>query len=80
VDVSIATIVGWIAVLVPAATAVGHAAVLRERVNRLDRSVEDFGKRIGQLEKAKEAAGAVENERIRRRTGAVLAPPRSDDE
>jgi hypothetical protein len=39
-----------LAVLVPAAAAIAHAAVLNEKVRRHDDSIDNFGKRIGNLE------------------------------
>ena len=45
------TITTILAVLVPAASALAGYAVLRERVSRHDRSIENFGERLGQLEK-----------------------------
>lgn len=64
-----------IAVLVPAVTAIVHAATMAEKVRRHDRSIEDFGKRIGKLEGD---ARAIENELSRphypggRDTGGVV--------
>ena len=39
-----------LAVLVPAAAAIAHAAVLNEKVRRHDKSIENFGERINTLE------------------------------
>jgi len=48
-----------VAVAVPAGAALASYATLRERVSRHDRSIEDFGRRIGSLEKT---AAVVDNE------------------
>lgn len=40
-----------LAVLIPAGSALASYAVLRERVNRHDRSLENFGERMGSIEK-----------------------------
>jgi uncharacterized protein YoxC len=59
------TITLAIAVLVPAVGAIVQAATLAERVRRHDRSIEEFGKRIGKLEAD---ARVVENELSRPHT------------
>jgi hypothetical protein len=46
------TITTILAVLIPAGSALASYAVLRERVNRHDRSLENFGERLGAMEKA----------------------------
>jgi hypothetical protein len=48
-----------VALVVPAGAALASYATLRERVSRHDRSIEDFGRRIGQLEKS---AAVVDSE------------------
>lgn len=45
------TITTILAVLIPAGSALASYAVLRERVNRHDRSLENFGERLGAVEK-----------------------------
>jgi hypothetical protein len=54
-DVDFGQVATVIAVLVPAATAIAQLATLRERVNRHDRSIENFGQRF-EREKEERAA------------------------
>lgn len=75
------TITVALAVIVPAATAIAGYATLRERVNRLDRTAENLGERVGKLERR---GDVVDNELSRgyrtsgREEGApqLPAPPR----
>jgi hypothetical protein len=49
------TITTVLAVLIPAGSALASYAVLRERVNRHDRSIENLGARMGKVEQEQAA-------------------------
>jgi len=56
--VNIDVVTAAVAIAVPTVGAIMHAATISERVRRHDRSIEDFGKRIGTLEQAAKLAEA----------------------
>jgi len=57
-EADLSTLVTVLAIVGPAAGAVASYAVLRERVSRHDRSIENFGERLGKLERRPQPEGS----------------------